>query len=63
MLIYDEDAGEASPKFFKERALKKQAQDGYVYLNIGSEEIQAIANEEQEQSVDIDDSPEYGSDY
>lgn len=63
LLIYDEDAGEASPKFFKERALKKQAQDGYVYISIGSEEIQAIANEEQEQSVDIDDSPEYGSDY
>lgn len=50
LLVYDEDAGEASPKFFKERALKKQAQDGYVYISIGSEEIQAIANEEQERA-------------
>ncbi|MCM3342030.1 SLOG family protein [Paenibacillus sp. MER TA 81-3] len=47
LLVYDEDAGDASPKFVKERALKKQAQDGYIYLNIGSEEIQAIADEEQ----------------
>ncbi|MBN3525129.1 SLOG family protein [Paenibacillus apiarius] len=47
LLVYDEDAGEASPKFVKERALKKQAQGGYIYLNIGSEEIQAIADEEQ----------------
>ncbi|MCH1642399.1 DUF1273 domain-containing protein [Paenibacillus timonensis] len=59
LLVYDEDAGEASPKFFKERALKKQAQDGYVYLNIGSEEIQAIANEEQERAyADSDIRPE-----
>ncbi|MGG6310885.1 DUF1273 domain-containing protein [Paenibacillus macerans] len=48
LLVYDEDAGEASPKFFKERALKKQAETGYIYLNIGSEEIQAIANDDQE---------------
>ncbi|MFD1175004.1 DUF1273 domain-containing protein [Paenibacillus puldeungensis] len=54
LLVYDEDNGEASPKFFKERALKKQAEADYVYLNIGSEEIQAIADEEQ---------PEYTNDY
>ncbi|CAH0120154.1 hypothetical protein PAE9249_02667 [Paenibacillus sp. CECT 9249] len=47
LLVYDEEAGEASPKFVKERALKKQAQDGYIYPSIGSEEIQAIADEEQ----------------
>lgn len=52
LLVYDEDAGEASPKFFKERALKKQAEDGYIYLNIGAEEIQAIADEEQSAYTD-----------
>ncbi|UHA73667.1 SLOG family protein [Paenibacillus sp. 481] len=46
LLVYDDDAREASPKFVKERALSKQAQDGYIYLNIGSEEIQAIADDE-----------------
>ncbi|MFL1675793.1 SLOG family protein [Paenibacillus dendritiformis] len=47
LLVYDEDAGEASPRFVQERALQKQAQDGYMYLRIGAEEIQAIAEEEQ----------------
>lgn len=46
LLVYDEDAGEASPKYIKERALKKQAEDGYIYINIGAEEIQAVADEE-----------------
>ncbi|RRJ64083.1 DUF1273 domain-containing protein [Paenibacillus oralis] len=60
LLVYDEDAGDASPKFFKERALKKQAKDGYAYFSIGSEEIQAIADEEQ--SAYVDDSPDDGLD-
>ncbi|MBD8499473.1 SLOG family protein [Paenibacillus arenosi] len=47
LLVYDEDAAEASPKFVKERALKKHAEDGYRYFAIGSEEIQAVAEEEQ----------------
>lgn len=46
LLVYDEDNGEASPKFIKERALKKQAADGYRFISIGSEEIQAVADEE-----------------
>lgn len=46
LLVYDEDAGEASPKFIKERALNKQAKDGYQVLSIGSEEIQSVADEE-----------------
>ncbi|GGG17304.1 DUF1273 domain-containing protein [Paenibacillus abyssi] len=47
LLFYDEDAGEASPKFIKQRALKKQEQDGYMYLNITAEDVQGIADEER----------------
>ncbi|OAB39554.1 DUF1273 domain-containing protein [Paenibacillus glacialis] len=46
LLLYDEDAGEGSPKFFKEKALKKQDNEGYQYMNISSEDIQSIADEE-----------------
>lgn len=46
LLVYDEDAGEGSPRFYKERALKKQQAEGYRYINVSSEEIQDIANEE-----------------
>ncbi|MCA0754706.1 DUF1273 domain-containing protein [Paenibacillus sp. N4] len=46
LLVYDEDAGEGSPKYFKEKALKKQQTDGYVYIGISSEDIQSIADEE-----------------
>jgi uncharacterized phage-like protein YoqJ len=45
LLVYDEEAGEASPKFVKQRALLKQAQENYQYLNIGMEEIQAQLQE------------------
>lgn len=47
LLVYDEDAGEASPKYMKARALKKQTEEGYGYINISSEEIQSLADEEQ----------------
>ncbi|PYI55698.1 DUF1273 domain-containing protein [Paenibacillus flagellatus] len=46
ILFYDEDAGEGSPRFYKERALKKQARDGYRIIGIVSEDVQAIADEE-----------------
>lgn len=46
LLVYDEDAGEGSPKFFKEKALKKQDKEGYGYINVSSEDIQSIADEE-----------------
>lgn len=46
VLVYDEDAGEGSPRFFKEKALKKQQADGYLYINISSEDIQSIADDE-----------------
>ncbi|NMO95187.1 DUF1273 domain-containing protein [Paenibacillus lemnae] len=48
LLVYDEDNGEASPKFIKERALDKYMEEGYRYINIGSDEIQAAADEESQ---------------
>ncbi|MNZ34293.1 hypothetical protein D3C78_516650 [compost metagenome] len=45
LLVYDEDAGEASPKYFKQRAFKKQANEQYDVYTIGSEEIQFLADE------------------
>ncbi|KKO54219.1 DUF1273 domain-containing protein [Paenibacillus sp. DMB20] len=46
LLVYDEDAGEASPRFMKERALKKHEEEGYGYMIIGPEEIQAVTDED-----------------
>ncbi|WP_028558747.1 DUF1273 domain-containing protein [Paenibacillus pinihumi] len=52
LLVYDEDAGEGSPKFIKEQALRKNAEDGYVYIGISAEDIQNIANEEAYEAAD-----------
>jgi uncharacterized phage-like protein YoqJ len=52
LLVYDEEAGEGSPRFFKEKALRKNAEDGYRYINISSEDIQSIATEEYYNSFD-----------
>ncbi len=49
LLVYDEDAGEGSPRFFKEKARKKEREDGYVYMGISSEDIQSIADDELRQ--------------
>jgi uncharacterized phage-like protein YoqJ len=46
LLFYDEEAGEGSPKFMMERALKKQAEEGYRYISIASDDIQSIVDEE-----------------
>ncbi|MEK0313591.1 DUF1273 domain-containing protein [Cohnella sp. 56] len=46
ILVYDEDAGDASPRFMKEKALRKSREDGYLYLSVSSEDIQNAANEE-----------------
>lgn len=48
LLFYDEELGEASPKFYRERALKKQAETGYRYLAISADEVQSLAEEERE---------------
>jgi len=50
LLFYDEDAGEASPKYMKMHALKRREADGYLYLNITADEVQSIADEEQRDS-------------
>ena len=46
LLVYDEEGGEGSPRFMKEKALRKNAEDGYGYIGIGAEDIQNAANEE-----------------
>lgn len=46
LLFYDEDAGEASPKYMKQRALKKHEEEGYRYLSITAEDVQNIADEQ-----------------
>lgn len=48
LLVYDEEMGEASPKYIKQRALKKQAVENYPVITIGAEEIQAIADEDRQ---------------
>ncbi|MBB3131502.1 putative phage-like protein YoqJ [Paenibacillus rhizosphaerae] len=45
VLVYDEDAGEGTGRFYKERALKKQQEEGYEYINISSEDIQSMVGE------------------
>lgn len=46
LLFYDEDAGEGSPKFIRDKALKKNTKDGYRIIGINSEDIQSIVDEE-----------------
>lgn len=45
LLVYDEETGPGSPKFIKEKALKKQQKDGYGITIILSEDIQQIADD------------------
>lgn len=52
ILVYDEEAGDASPRFMKEKALRKSREDGYLYLSVSSEDIQNAANEEQAEMGD-----------
>ncbi|AZK48488.1 DUF1273 domain-containing protein [Paenibacillus lentus] len=52
LLVYDEEMGEGSPKFIKQRALRKQSEDGYSVITISADEIQSIADEETETLFD-----------
>lgn len=52
ILVYDEDAGDASPKFMKEKALRKNREDGYLYIAVSSDDIQNAANEESGEMAD-----------
>jgi len=45
LLVYDDEAGDASPKYMKIKALRKNLEEGYRYISIGAEEIQSLANE------------------
>lgn len=47
LLVYDEDTGEGSPRFLKEKAMKLQLEEGYAFYGITSEDIQSIADEER----------------
>lgn len=47
LLFYDEEMGEGSPKYFKERALRKQQDEDYPLFTITAESIQSIAEEER----------------
>ncbi|MBP2000751.1 putative phage-like protein YoqJ [Paenibacillus shirakamiensis] len=55
ILVYDEDVGEASPKFMKKRVLKKQQEDGYPCMIITSEDIQSIADQDEGDPVFMND--------
>lgn len=47
LLVYDEDAGEASPRFMKQKALKKQQSDDYPVITISAEDIESLVNEQR----------------
>ena len=47
LLVYDEDAGEGSPRFVKEKAIKKQQNEHYPIITVTSEDIQSVAEEER----------------
>ncbi|WP_191089555.1 DUF1273 domain-containing protein [Paenibacillus spiritus] len=49
LLFYDEEAAEGSPKFFRERAMKRYEENGYEMLVITADEVQGIADEESRQ--------------
>ncbi|MFD2701242.1 DUF1273 domain-containing protein [Paenibacillus shunpengii] len=45
LLVYDEENGPGSPRYIKEKALKKHQEDGYGMTLIYSEDIQNMADE------------------
>ncbi|MNP75238.1 hypothetical protein D3C76_1722650 [compost metagenome] len=57
LLVYDEDAGEGSPRFVKEKAVKKQQNEDYTIISVTSEDIQSVAEDERMNDIaDFDDS-------
>jgi uncharacterized phage-like protein YoqJ len=52
LLFYDEEVGDGSPKFMRDKALKKQAADGYVYMSLTSDDITSVIEEEQLNAYD-----------
>nr|WP_145403321.1 DUF1273 domain-containing protein [Paenibacillus xylanexedens] len=55
LLVYDEDAGEGSPRFVKEKAVKKQQHEDYPIITITSEDIQSVAEEERMSELAYDE--------
>lgn len=51
LLVYDEDAAEGSPRFVKEKAVKRQQNEDYTIISVTSEDIQSIAEDERMNSV------------
>lgn len=51
LLVYDEDAAEGSPRFVKEKAVRKQQNEDYTIISVTSEDIQSIAEDERMNSV------------
>ena len=48
VLFYDEDGKEGSPKYIKEKAIKKRYEIGYEVITISAFDIQDIVEEEQQ---------------
>ncbi|MNB80297.1 hypothetical protein D3C75_270560 [compost metagenome] len=53
LLVYDEEAAQGSPKYIKQEALKLHEETGYALLTVTMEDIQSMADEEQ-QMADYD---------
>lgn len=51
LLVYDEDAAEGSPRFVKEKAVKRQQNEDYTIISVTSEDIQSIAEDERMNGV------------
>lgn len=52
LLVYDEEAAEGSPKYLKEKAAKLQEETGYPLLTISMDEIQSMADEDNQSQYD-----------
>lgn len=59
LLVYDEDAAEGSPRFVKEKAVKKQQNEDYTIISVTSEDIQSIAEDERMNSVSEYEDPSF----
>ncbi|WP_205524820.1 DUF1273 domain-containing protein [Paenibacillus sp. ALJ109b] len=59
LLVYDEDAGDGSPRFIKEKAVKKQQNEDYTIISITSEDIQSVAEDERMNDVGAFEDPSF----
>ncbi len=46
ILFYDEELGEASPKYLKDKVVKKQEKEGYKVILLHADDVQSIADDE-----------------